>query len=243
VSPAALVAVGAAVAIGAAAQPVAGLGFSLLAVPLLVGLVGAADGVRLCVVLSIGVNLVLLARDHQAVRWRPVAALLSAATVSALAVGHFASGLPETPTRLAAGLAICLGVGLLISGRRAPRLVGLGGALAAGVVSGAMNALASVAGPPVALWAGNRDWPARTTRISLQAFFAPLNVVTFIAIGPPDVGAPVLLVGLLGLVLGVAVGVRAARHIEEQRARQLTLIAAGLGGAALVVTAVVGLAT
>jgi uncharacterized membrane protein YfcA len=243
VSPAALAAVGVAVAAGAAAQPVAGLGFSLVSVPFLVALLGASDGVRMCVLLSIGLNVVLLARDPGAVRWRPVAALLSAAAVTAVLVGLVASDLPELPTRLAAGLSICVGVVLLISGRRAPRLVGLGGALTAGAVAGAMNALASVAGPPVALWAGNRDWPARTTRAIMQAFFAPLNVVTIVALGLPTVGAAVLIVAVTGLAAGTGLGIAVAGRLAEPTARRATLTVAGLGGAALVVSAVVGLVT
>jgi uncharacterized membrane protein YfcA len=243
VSPAAIAAVGLAVAAGAAAQPVAGLGFSLVSVPFLVALLGAPDGVRMCVLLSIALNVVLLARDPAAVRWRPVTALLAAAAVTAVLVGLVVGDLPEQPTRLAAGLSICVGVALLVSGRRAPRLVGLGGALAAGGVAGAMNVLASVAGPPVALWAGNRDWPARTTRISMQAFFAPLNVVTIVTLGLPTVGAGVMVAAVIGLVLGTAAGILLAGRLAEQTARHATLTVAALGGAALVVSAVVGLAT
>jgi uncharacterized membrane protein YfcA len=239
VSPAALAVIAVAIGAGAAAQPIAGLGFSLVAVPLVVAVLGAGDAVRLCVLLSIALNVILLARDHRAVRWRPVAALLSAAALTAVALGLVAADLPERPTRFAAGLAICVGVALLASGRRAPRLVGLGGALAAGAVAGAMNVLASVGGPPIALWAGNRDWPARTTRVSMQAFFAPLNVVTLLALGTPHVGADVLVTAGCALALGTAVGVVVAGRVPEPAARSLTLVAAGLGGAALVVSAVI----
>lgn len=236
-------ALAAAVLAGSAAQAVSGLGFSLVAVPLVVALVGPADGIRLCVLLSMALNLVLLARDPAAVRWRPVAALLAAASVSAVVVGLVAAHLSGDVTTLAAGLAIVIGVGLIASGRRAPRLTGLGGALAAGTAAGAMNVLASVAGPPVVLWAGNRDWPARTTRASLQAFFAPLNVVTLLVLGLPDLGVAVLVSCALAMAIGTALGLRFAARVADQRARQITLAVAAAGGAALVVASVVGLVT
>lgn len=242
-TPLAVGALAAAVLGGSAAQAVSGLGFSLVAVPLVVALVGPADGVRLCVMLSMALNVALLARDPSAVRWRPVVALLSAASVSAVAVGLVAAELSGDVSGLAAGLAIVAGVALLVSGRRAPRLTGLGGALAAGTVSGAMNVLASVAGPPIVLWAGNRDWPARTTRVSLQAFFAPLNAVTLAVLGLPDLEPSVLLACVLAMAAGTAIGLRMASRIADDRAKQVTLAVAAVGGASLIVAGVIGLAT
>lgn len=242
-TPVAVGTLAAAVLAGSAAQAISGLGFSLVAVPLVVALVGPADGIRLCVLISMALNVALLARDPGAVRWRPVAALLAAASVSAVLVGLVAAELSGDVSSLAAGVAIVLGVALIASGRRAPRLTGLGGALAAGTAAGAMNVLASVAGPPVVLWAGNRDWPARTTRVSLQAFFAPLNVVTLVVLGFPHLGVAVLVSCVLAMALGTALGLRLADRIADAKARQVTLAVAAAGGASLVVAGVIGLAT
>lgn len=240
---AATAAVVVAVAAGAFAQAISGLGFSLVAAPIAVAALGARDGVRLCVLLSIALNAVLLARDPRGVRWRPVALILVTAVLGAVATEAVADGLSGDATSLAAGIAIVVGVVLLASGRRAVRLRGAGGAAVAGVAAGAMNVLASVAGPPVVLWAGNREWPARTTRTSLQAFFGPLNLVTVILLGLPEVSAVVLASCAVALAMGSAVGIAAAARIAEPFARRVTLAVAGVGGAALAIGAVVGLVT
>ena len=240
---AATAAVVVAVGAGAFAQAISGLGFSLVAAPVAVAALGAADGVRLCVLLSIALNAVLLARDPRGVRWRPVALILASAAVAVIITRFAARGLSGDATSLAAGVAIVVGVALLASGRRAVRLQGAGGAVAAGLAAGAMNVLASVAGPPVVLWAGNREWPARTTRTSLQAFFGPLNLITLAVIGLPDLHVAVLVSCLLVMALGTAAGVATSARIPEPAARAVTLTVAGIGGAALAVGAVVGLAT
>ena len=57
-----IAAVLAAVLVGTLAQSVSGIGFALVCGPLLVAALGAQDGVRLAVLLSLVLNVVLLAR-------------------------------------------------------------------------------------------------------------------------------------------------------------------------------------
>src|SRR3954452_18100397 len=71
-----------AVAVGAVAQSVSGIGFALVGGPLLVTVFGAREGVRVAVVLSMLVDVRVLAREHRAVMWRRVLRVL----VTALAV-------------------------------------------------------------------------------------------------------------------------------------------------------------
>ncbi|MDQ1374120.1 MAG: uncharacterized protein QOJ09_1458, partial [Actinomycetota bacterium] len=71
-----LVLAGLAVAAGAVAQAVTGLGFSLVSAPLLIALAGPRDGVRLNLVLSVLVNVVLLVPQRTHVRRRDVVRLL-----------------------------------------------------------------------------------------------------------------------------------------------------------------------
>ena len=61
------VAVVASVLVGALAQSVSGIGFSLVCGPLLVAALGPADGVRLGVLLSLALNVVLVVRFRREV--------------------------------------------------------------------------------------------------------------------------------------------------------------------------------
>jgi uncharacterized membrane protein YfcA len=147
------VAVVVAVGLGALAQSVSGIGFSLVCGPLLVSLLGPADGVRLAIALSILLNVVLLARHRSDVD-RAGALLLLVPT--ALAVPVFAVALrdlPDQPAAALAGATIVLGALLLGLGVRWRAARRRAGAAAAGVVAAATTVVASVSGPPVAPWA------------------------------------------------------------------------------------------
>ena len=226
-----------AVLVGALAQSVSGLGFSLVCGPLLVAALGPQDGVRLAIVLSLGLNAVLLAR-----LWRDVEPVrtLQLLVPSALATPAFAllaRSLPERAGSALAGGIVVLGVALLASGLRWHAARGPVGAVAAGVVGAATNVLASVAGPPVALWAANAEWPQRVQRASLQAYFLGLNTVALPALGPPDVSAALLAACAAAVAVGIALGVPLARRLPEPVARRSTLVLAGAGGAVVLLRA------
>ena len=65
-----------AVLVGAMAQSVSGIGFVLVCGPLLVAALGPDDGVRLAVVLSLTVNVAVLARTWRAAELRTALLLL-----------------------------------------------------------------------------------------------------------------------------------------------------------------------
>src|SRR6478672_4955999 len=172
-----------AVALGAAAQSVSGIGFALVSGPLLFTVFGAREGVRVAVVLSMVVNVAVLAREHRAVMARrvlPVAVTALAATpilVAALSAAN------STALRAAAGAVIVVGAALVATGRT--RDFGTAGGVVAGLVSATMNVLASAGGPAVAVYASGARWDTLRTRATLQAYFLSLNVVTLITLGPP----------------------------------------------------------
>ena len=229
-----------AVALGALAQSVSGIGFSLVCGPLLVAALGAADGVRLAVVLSLGLNLVLLTRHRSDLEARGALLLL---VPTALAVPVFAVLLRDVPDRPAAALAggtIVLLTLLLAAGARWRAARGAVGAAVTGVVAAATTVVASVSGPPVALWAANAGWSADVQRATLQAYFLGVNVVALASLGLPAVPLTLLGACAAALVAGLAVGGPVARRVSERAARRTTLALAGLGGAVVVVRAAVG---
>ena len=240
VSPALATAVVLAVALGAMAQSVSGIGFSLVCGPLLVAALGAADGVRLAVVLSLGLNAVILAR-HRSHLDRGGALRLLVPT--ALAVPVFAVLLRDVPERPAAALAggtIVLLTLLLASGVRWQAARGAAGAAVTGVVAAASTVVASVSGPPVALWAANAGWSADVQRATLQAYFLGVNVVALLTLGLPDVPPGLLGACAAALAAGLAVGGPVARRVSDPAARRTTLTLAGVGGAVVLVRAALG---
>jgi uncharacterized membrane protein YfcA len=219
-----------AVLLGALAQSVSGIGFSLVCGPLLVAALGPADGVRLGIVLSSGLNAVLLYRHRHDADLRAALLLLVPAAV---ATPVLARVLRLAPTRVAEALAgaaalvgaLALGVGLRWRAAR-----GRGGAAAAGVLSAAMNVAAAIGGPAVALYAANAGWPAVAARSTLQLYFLALNIVALAALGLPDVPGELLGICVVALAVGLVAGAPLAAKVPEAAARRTTLALAGTGG-------------
>lgn len=229
---------GLAVAVGAVAQSISGIGFSLVAGPLLFALFGAREGVQVAVALSMVVNAAVLVREHRAVMVRRVLPVLLAALVATpLLVRLFADVHPR-PLRAVAGGVIVVGAALVAAGRS--RDTGPLGGVAAGVVSAAMNVLASTGGPAVAVYAAGARWDPSRLRATLQAYFLALNVVTLATLGPPHWSARRGLVLVGGLLAGSALGAVLAPRVPVGRARMVTLALAAAGGLAVTVSAVSG---
>jgi uncharacterized protein len=225
-----LVAVALAVLVGALAQSVSGIGFSLVCGPFLVAALGPADGVRLGVALSLVLNAVLLWRHRDAVDLRRAVLLLLPAVV---ALPLLARLLRDAPVRLAevlAGAAALLGAAGMGAGLRLRAARGAAGAVAAGVASAAMTVVAAIGGPAVALYAANAGWPAEATRSTLQLYFLALNVVAVGVLGVPQVGPVVLSACSVALAVGLAAGAPLASRVPDAAARRTTLALAGAGG-------------
>lgn len=227
-----------AVAVGAAAQSVSGIGFALVGGPLLFTVFGAREGVRVAVVLSMLVNVAVLVREHRAVMVRRVLPVLVTALLVTPLLGRVLSDAHPRVLRALAGAVIVVAAALVATGRS--RETGVLGGVAAGVASATMNILASAGGPAVAVYAAGARWDPVRVRATLQAYFLCLNVVTVATLGLPhwSAGRAVGLVG--GLVAGTAAGALLARRVPVAVVRRVTLALAAAGGAAVLVQAVVG---
>lgn len=228
-----------AVLVGALAQSVSGIGFSLVCGPFLVAALGGPEGVRLAVALSLLVNVVLLVRFRRDVDRRGLLLLLVPAAVVTVPAALLARQLPDRPAQAAAGAVVVLGAALLALGVRSRAARGAVGAVVVGSLSAVTNVLAGVNGPPVALWAENANWSAARSRATLQGYFLGLNVVALASLGRPQ-GGEVLLAAVVGLVAGLLLGVPLAHRVPERAARRATLGLALAGGLAVLAGAALG---
>lgn len=215
-----------AVAAGAVAQAITGLGFALVAGPFLIATLGRAEGVRLTVLLGVALNVMLLAGERRHASWSAAALLLAPA---ALATPFFEWALSYVDGRdlaVAAGVLTVLSAAVLASGVRSHRAAGRGGAVVAGTISSAMTVLAGIGGPPIAMFAVNADWPAAVLRPTLQVYFLGLNLVALAVLGLPD-----LTIGpWIGLVGGWIAGMLALRRLPDSITRPAILVLAAVGG-------------
>jgi len=227
-----------AVAAGAAAQSVSGIGFALVGGPLLFTVFGAREGVRVAVVLSMLVNIAVLAREHRAVMWRRVLPVLVTALAVTPLLVHLLTDAHPRALRALAGAVIVVGAALVAAGRTAD--TGLPGGVVAGVVSATMNVLASAGGPAVAVYAAGARWDPVRVRATLQAYFLALNIVTLATLGTPHWSLTQALVLIGCLLAGSALGGWMSGRVSAQRARAVTLVLAAAGGLGVLISAVSG---
>ena len=166
------------VAVGAACQVASGLGFALVCSPLLVLVLGHGPGVRVVLVMSIVLNLVVLARSWRHVRVGDALRLLVPAALFVVPTALLAQSVRTPLLSLLAGSVVVVATVLVIARRELRWLDGTRGAVAAGAASGVFNTLAAASGPPVAIFAAQRRWEPRVMSATLQAFSLPLNLVT-----------------------------------------------------------------
>lgn len=222
-----------AVAAGACAQAVAGIGFALVCAPFLVAAEGSHQGVRLSILLSAVLNAFMVLHARRDVRVGDAGLLFLPAAVASGLTALVVRRLPERTLALIAGFVIVGAVAALASGLRVARARGRGGALVAGAVSGSMNVVSGVGGPPVALYAVNAGWPARTSRATLQAYFLAINVVALVGLGLPRV-PPALFVAM---ALGWAVGAVLDRRVPDRYATAAILSISAIGGVVTLIRA------
>jgi uncharacterized membrane protein YfcA len=227
-----------AVALGAVAQGVTGLGFSLVCAPVLIAVLGPREGVRTALVLSTILNVALLARAHRDVLVREGAVLLVPAVAATPFLAWASRRIDGRVLTIVAGVLTVLSAGALLTGLRWSRGAGTGAGLAAGVVSAAMNVVGSIGGPALALYSVNAGWPPARARSTLQLIFLTSNVVAMASLGLPVArDATRWAVLLAALTAGWILGLRLHRIVAEGAARTATLGVAGLGGLVAVVRA------
>ncbi|MGW4999752.1 TSUP family transporter [Streptomyces hydrogenans] len=224
----------AAVAVGAFAQAATGMGFSLVAAPALVALLGPQRGVPTVLLLAVLASVLPLSRGWRHARPRDAGRLLVPALLGMPVAAWLVRGVDTRVLAVATGCAVLAGVALLGRGVRWPLLRRPAGAWCAGLASAGLNVVGGVGGPPIGLYAANAGWPGRESRATLHAFFLVQNVATIAVLGfaPPSWPA------VAALVCGAAAGMALAPRLGPDAARTGVLAVSGAGALALIASAV-----
>jgi len=155
----------------------AGFGAAMVMTPIFSALYGPAVGIALCLILEIVVALQLLPGVVRLVDW-PRIGLLMIAAVICVPVGNFVLTLAEPePMRWAISAIVLAAVALLASGWRYQGRPWTGATLAAGAVSGFLNGLSGMAGPPIAFYYLAGQDTAAHVRANLTTYFVFVDLV------------------------------------------------------------------
>jgi uncharacterized membrane protein YfcA len=181
----------------------AGFGAAMMMTPVFTALYGPEVGVSLCLLLEIAVALPLLPRAVKYVDWRRIGLLMIAAVAGAPLGNMVMTRVPAEPMRWAISAIVLTAVGLLASGWRfhgqwrPPVTLGIG------VISGFLNGLSGMAGPPIAFYylAGNET--VERVRANLTTYFIFVDAIALLVFAGR--GLVHWNTGVLGLCLAPAV--------------------------------------
>jgi uncharacterized protein len=205
----------------------AGFGAAMLMTPIFSALYGPLVGVVLCLLLEIAVGLPLLPRAVSLVDWRRIGLLLIAAAVGVPFGNLVLSNTNPQPMRWAISGIVLLAVVLLASGWRYPGRPTAGPTTGAGVISGFLNGLSGMAGPPIAFYYLAGAESAAQVRANLTTYFVFVDLLTLSVFAARDLLSwSTALDGLLlapAVMLGGMAGERLFPLASESFYRRLAL--------------------
>ncbi|GAA2249942.1 MULTISPECIES: sulfite exporter TauE/SafE family protein [Kitasatospora] len=221
---------GCVVLLGASVQRLAGIGFALVAAPVLVLLLGPGQGVVLANCAAGAISAIGLAGTWRQVRLTAMLPLVVAAACTVPAGAWLAARMPEPELLAGVGALVTAAVVLVMAGARVRALRGVSGAIAAGATSGFMNSAAGVGGPAVSLYAVNAGWTAGEFVPNAQFYGVLVNTLSVSAKGVPRLTGTVWLLAAAGIAGGALIGRALADRVPERYARWAVLSLALAGG-------------
>jgi uncharacterized protein len=228
ISPAVAVAGLTATAVGAFAQRLSGLGFSLIAAPILALAAGPRAGVGLTNLLAIVVAVAVFTTSARHVSIGKSAVLIPAGLAGVIPGTIVFQLLPPSPLQIAVGAATGLGLAAVLA---APRLRASPAAaitVAAGLASGFTTAVAGAGGPALTVYAVVTDWPQPQFAATGQVSYAILAAAALAIKGIPPVPLAWLGASIAAALFGLAAAHLLAHRVNPAHARRAAITLAAL---------------
>ena len=232
---------GGAVLLGAATTRLTGMGFALVASPLLVLLLGTNNGVSLLLVLGFIQAPILVYQLRRDVEVKTALLLLAAAIVGIVPGAWLVNTLPAPVLAIVVGVLILVGITATVASEKARVFKGTPGLLSAGFLSGFMNSIAAIGGPAVALYALSTGWAHASFVATIQLYFFGLSASTLVARGLPALEPAAWVVAIVALAAGQLLGTFLMRWVSPALGRRLVIAVAIAGGIATIIKGIAAL--
>ena len=236
------------VLVGALSQRITGMGFALVASPLVVILLGPFDGVlvvNLCGVVSAAL---IVPRVWRNIEWRTFAWLVIPAVIAIVPGSLLVTRLPGPITQLSIGVLVIVALTTLMIRRTTFVAAARPAAIVAGAASGFMNTAAGVGGPAISIYAVMMRWPQVKFAATLQPYFVVVGTASLVTKSLfsdgalPQLDALSWLVIVAALIVGLVLGEVLNSHVSHRAARIAVVIIAYVGGAVAIIDGALALA-
>lgn len=226
---------GVAVFAGAMMQRLTGMGFSLVAAPLLVLMMGPVTGVVMVNFCSAAASAFVLARVLRHVDWKRFLVLAPSALTGVVPGVAIVAIVPGSWLQVGVGAIVVASLTVSLCARSFKLEAGAKPLLIAGAVSGLMSATAGIGGPAISVYAVASRWEQRSFAATMQPYFLTIGVATILAkflahpASMPNLSLWTWLLAGTGIVAGLVSGELFATSISPARARVLVVALAYAG--------------
>jgi uncharacterized membrane protein YfcA len=225
----------AAVLVGALAQRLTGIGFSLIVAPALTLAIGPSAGVDLTNLLTLPVAFAVLITSACRVDLTRSLLLVPAGLMGVLPGSIVASLLPARPLQVAVGAIAGLGLLAVVAAPRLRVRPSRAVTICAGAGSGLTTALAGAGGPALTVYAVATHWPQQEFIATGQLNYAIQAAVALTIKGVPSFPGAWFPGAAAAILTGLAAGAYLASRTSSDRSRQATIVLAGLAAVATVI--------
>lgn len=240
-SPIALIVLCVFVVFGSATQRITGMGFALVASPVLVLVIGVYNGIPLIQVLNLAVSALVLSQVFRDVEVDKAVMLAIFGIIGVFPGAWMARSLSPAWLQIVIGTMVIIALLAMIANERARVFKGRAGAASAGFLSGFMNVTAGIGGPAIVLYSLSIGWRHAAFVATSQAYSIALNLTSLGVQGFPDLPLWMLALTLGCLVVGLIIGNVLTKKVSVESARKLVIVVALGGSVATVVKGVLAL--
>lgn len=208
-------------------QGLTSFGFALISMPILAAIMPLRQAVPIVVILSLCTNVAVLVSCFRFVDLKKIWLLILSSLLAAPVGTHLLLFLDGNVLKVITGGLIIIVGGILLSGKSFPIRHDKLAFVPVGALSGLLNGSISMSGPPVALFLSNQGVDKETFRANITAYGICLNVVTLISYLYSGLLSKQLLTYTSWFVpsmfLGVWLGIRALRKLDEKWFKKMAL--------------------
>lgn len=215
--------------IAASVQSTTGIGFALIASPVLFALLNPQGAIVAVTAFGLVLNLLVLfaERRRPVVPWGEVLPVLAAVVPGAIAGVVILRAVPKPVLQVGVGATAVGSVLVLAKSSLRVRSDGAVARLAVGFTTGTLSTAAGIGGPPLAIWLSSRRMRPGDLRDLITAIFLGTGIIAVVTLVPvvrkAHLGVSVILEGIAAVIVGHAIGSRAFRRLDPARFERLLL--------------------
>ena len=215
-----------------------GFGFAMVAVTSMSLVLLPAQVVPVVLILEVLASFRLIPQVWRKIDWYSLRWLLTGSFFAIPLGVYFLATIPAEPMRIFISILVLIAAVLLLSGWAWRRMPARPLILTTGVACGLLNGAAAIGGPPVILFYLSSPAGVAVSRASIIAYFLGIDVISLVMASIQGLTTietfRLTLIALLPLLLGITLGSRMFKNVNEKAFRKHVLIL-------LIVLAMIGL--